>query len=73
MELIGKSTINPLVFYTGKISGYITWIVLILSLCCIESVNRIEFYRNRRNVISEISSKKINNLIRRNNYGIKDS
>lgn len=46
MELIGKSTINPFVFYTGKISGYITWIVLILSLCCIESVNRIEFYRN---------------------------
>ena len=27
----------------------------------------------RRNVISEIFSKKINSLIRRNNYGIKDS
>jgi protein-S-isoprenylcysteine O-methyltransferase Ste14 len=26
MDLIGKATINPLIFYTGKISGYITWI-----------------------------------------------
>jgi protein-S-isoprenylcysteine O-methyltransferase Ste14 len=32
MELFGKSTINPIVFYSGKISGYITWIVLILSI-----------------------------------------
>lgn len=30
MDLIGKTTINPLIFYTGKISGYITWILLIL-------------------------------------------
>lgn len=29
MELIGKPPINPLLFYTGKISGYITWIVFI--------------------------------------------
>ena len=31
MEIIGKNTINPFVFYTGKISGYITWIVMVLS------------------------------------------
>jgi protein-S-isoprenylcysteine O-methyltransferase Ste14 len=30
MEILGKPAINPLVFYTGKISGYITWIILIL-------------------------------------------
>lgn len=27
MELIGKTTINPGLFYTGKFSGYITWII----------------------------------------------
>jgi protein-S-isoprenylcysteine O-methyltransferase Ste14 len=32
MDIIGKTTINPLIFYTGKISGYITWIVLIINL-----------------------------------------
>lgn len=32
MELIGKSPINPLLFYTGKISGYITWIVFIYTI-----------------------------------------
>jgi protein-S-isoprenylcysteine O-methyltransferase Ste14 len=30
MDLIGKTTINPVLFYTGKISGYIIWILLIL-------------------------------------------
>lgn len=25
MELMGKSTINPFVFYTGKIAGYVVW------------------------------------------------
>ncbi len=29
MELIGKPPINPLLFYSGKISGYITWLVFI--------------------------------------------
>jgi protein-S-isoprenylcysteine O-methyltransferase Ste14 len=32
MELIGKTTINPIIFYTGKISGYTTWIILLLML-----------------------------------------
>ncbi len=31
MELIGKATIHPLIFYTGKISGYLTWINSFLS------------------------------------------
>jgi len=32
MNIIGKTTINPIIFYTGKISGYISWILFILSL-----------------------------------------
>jgi len=31
MNFIGKPTINPLFFYTGKIVGYIVWAILILS------------------------------------------
>jgi len=30
MDIIGKPTIKPFLFYTGKISGYITWLILIL-------------------------------------------
>ncbi|HYX10100.1 MAG TPA: isoprenylcysteine carboxylmethyltransferase family protein [Bacteroidales bacterium] len=30
MDLIGKTSINPVLFYTGKISGYITWIIFAL-------------------------------------------
>lgn len=29
MKTIGKPTINPVIFYSGKISGYITWIILL--------------------------------------------
>jgi protein-S-isoprenylcysteine O-methyltransferase Ste14 len=32
MKLAGKPTINPWLFYTGKISGYITWVVFVFSL-----------------------------------------
>lgn len=32
MEIIGKSTINPFLFISGKISGYLTWIFLIIEL-----------------------------------------
>lgn len=32
MDLIGKTPINPVLFYTGKISGYLTWIILLLAL-----------------------------------------
>jgi len=30
MKIIGKTTINPILFYSGKICGYITWIVFAL-------------------------------------------
>ena len=32
MEVFGKPAINPLLFYSGKIAGYIVWIILIFSL-----------------------------------------
>ncbi|OGC21837.1 hypothetical protein A3J90_07335 [candidate division WOR-1 bacterium RIFOXYC2_FULL_37_10] len=32
MSLIGKATIHPLFFYSGKILGYILWIIYLLSL-----------------------------------------
>jgi protein-S-isoprenylcysteine O-methyltransferase Ste14 len=38
MDLIGKTTINPVLFYTGKISGYITWIMYVLQLTDIYSL-----------------------------------
>lgn len=47
MNIIGKATINPLLFYTGKISGYLTWIFLVLSFINIETVEVNDFYFNR--------------------------
>jgi len=32
MNIIGTATINPVLFYSGKISGYISWILLFLCL-----------------------------------------
>jgi protein-S-isoprenylcysteine O-methyltransferase Ste14 len=32
VELIGKTSINPFLFYSGKIAGYLTWIAFIFSL-----------------------------------------
>ena len=28
MEIVGRPPINPLVFYSGKLSGYLTWVLL---------------------------------------------
>jgi protein-S-isoprenylcysteine O-methyltransferase Ste14 len=28
MEIVGRTTIHPLVFYSGKLSGYLTWVLL---------------------------------------------
>ncbi|MBU0713509.1 isoprenylcysteine carboxylmethyltransferase family protein [bacterium] len=38
MELIGKTSIHPVVFYSGKISGYTTWVLLLLSWLNVFSV-----------------------------------
>ena len=32
MKIIGRTTINPLIFYSGKVCGYITWIILLGNL-----------------------------------------
>ncbi len=32
MEIMGKPAINPFLFYSGKISGYVVWILLVLSI-----------------------------------------
>ncbi len=32
MNIIGTATINPILFYSGKLSGYISWILLVLCL-----------------------------------------
>lgn len=32
MNVIGKTTINPFIFYSGKISGYLTWVLYVLNL-----------------------------------------
>lgn len=32
MKLIGKTPINPVLFYTAKIAGYITWIIFLITV-----------------------------------------
>jgi len=41
MDLKGKPTINPILFYSGKISGYITWIILFLLIFNVNLIERI--------------------------------
>jgi protein-S-isoprenylcysteine O-methyltransferase Ste14 len=40
MDLIGKTPINPFLFYTGKLAGYACWIILLISLLEIYSVGK---------------------------------
>jgi protein-S-isoprenylcysteine O-methyltransferase Ste14 len=46
MDLIGKTTINPLLFYSGKISGYATWIIILLQIMRLDIIERITFCCN---------------------------
>jgi protein-S-isoprenylcysteine O-methyltransferase Ste14 len=39
MTVIGKETIHPVVFYSGKIAGYLTWILIPLSFFRIISIH----------------------------------
>jgi protein-S-isoprenylcysteine O-methyltransferase Ste14 len=43
MEIIGKPTIHPLIFYTGKIAGYAVWIILLLSLLNLIDISMLSF------------------------------
>lgn len=40
MDLIGKTTINPLLFYSGKVLGYVTWIIELLLLMGLDIIDR---------------------------------
>jgi protein-S-isoprenylcysteine O-methyltransferase Ste14 len=46
MNLIGKATINPILFYSGKISGYITWIIYLLLIFKIDIIDRGTYIHN---------------------------
>jgi len=43
MEIIGKPSTNPFLFYSGKICGYICWIVLILAIFKIDLLPSYSF------------------------------
>ncbi len=38
MEIVGRTTIHPFVFYSGKLSGYITWVLLGLNRLGVRAV-----------------------------------
>lgn len=44
MNIIGKSTINPLLYYTGKISGYIIWVFYIFSIVDLGALSNQQIY-----------------------------
>lgn len=46
MELIGKTTIHPFLFFSGKILGYITWIIQLLEILKINIIDRVSFANN---------------------------
>ncbi len=43
MDIIGKPTINPFIFYSGKISGYIIWALLAFSYCGVEIIPSVQY------------------------------
>lgn len=45
IKIIGKPTINPILFYSGKFSGYISWILLITLLFSTNNINQIDLQR----------------------------
>ncbi len=46
MEVFGKATINPFIFYSGKIIGYFTWVGLLLANLHIAFLPRHSFAFN---------------------------
>ena len=46
MEFIGKPAINPLIFYSGKFSGYVAWGILIALLSGSVLLERKVFFFN---------------------------
>jgi len=46
MDYIGRTTIHPVLFYTGKISGYLTWAIMLLLFLNVDVVSRFSFIVN---------------------------
>lgn len=46
MDLIGKTPINPIFFYSGKLMGYITWIIQLLLILGVDLIDRLSFNYN---------------------------
>ncbi len=38
MEIVGRTTIHPLIFYSGKLSGYLAWVLLGLDYLGVRAV-----------------------------------
>ena len=47
MKLIGKTTINPFFFFSGKICGYAVWILLFLSAFGLMNISMKSYYPQR--------------------------
>ncbi len=47
MKIIGKMTINPVFFFTGKIAGYTTWIILFFKLINVDIIEVDTFLINK--------------------------
>ncbi|MCJ7825196.1 MAG: hypothetical protein MUP44_09875, partial [Anaerolineales bacterium] len=45
VKIIGKTTIHPILFYSGKISGYIVWTLLLVSLLSTQDINELNLQR----------------------------
>jgi protein-S-isoprenylcysteine O-methyltransferase Ste14 len=41
VELLGKTTIHPVLFFSGKFSGYAVWVLFVLSLVHIHTINQL--------------------------------
>ena len=46
MEIFGKPAINPVLFYSGNIIGYMNWTLLVLSVLSINIPGRHIFFHN---------------------------
>ncbi|HPQ43926.1 MAG TPA: isoprenylcysteine carboxylmethyltransferase family protein [Syntrophales bacterium] len=45
MHMIGKTPIHPLLFYSGKISGYIVWVLLLIALVSTHDISNMTTQR----------------------------
>jgi protein-S-isoprenylcysteine O-methyltransferase Ste14 len=43
MQIVGKPSIHPILFYSGKVCSYTTWIVLLLSMSHVAGIRKFAF------------------------------